>query len=66
MHAIPLRDELPYSGLFSRVGMICVTSPHVTSICTGLDYGLDYGLSWTVNSVLVLVFKEDFECLIAQ
>ena len=22
-----------------------------------LDYGLDYGLSWTVNSVLELLFK---------
>ena len=23
----------------------------------GLDYGLDFGLSWTVNSVLELLFK---------
>ena len=32
----------------------------------GLDYGLDFGLSWTPNSVLELLFKEDFEFLIAQ
>ena len=29
----------------------------------GLHYGLDFGLSWTVNSVLELLFKE---CCIAQ
>ena len=28
---------------------------------SGLDYGLDYGLDWTVNSVVDLLFKEDFE-----
>ena len=28
----------------------------------GLDYGLDFGLNWTVNSVLDLPCKEDFEC----
>ena len=32
----------------------------------GLDYGLDFGLGWTLNSVLELLFKEDFECWIAQ
>ena len=32
----------------------------------GLNYGLDFGLSWIVNSVLELLFKEDFECCIAQ
>ena len=42
----------------------------------GLDYGpswtvnsvlyMDYGLSWTVNNVLEVLFKEDFECWIAQ
>ena len=30
----------------------------------GLDFGLDFGLGWTVNSVLELLFKEDFECWI--
>ena len=29
----------------------------------GLHYGLDFGVSWTVNSVLELLFKE---CCIAQ
>ena len=28
---------------------------------SGLDYGLDYGPDWTVNSVVDLLFKEDFE-----
>ena len=32
----------------------------------GLGYGLDFGLGWTLNSVLELLFKEDFECWIAQ
>ena len=32
----------------------------------GLNYGLDFGLGWIVNSVLELLFKEDFECCIAQ
>ena len=43
---------------------------HWTGLDSGLDYGLDYGLnyglSWIVNSVLELLFKEDFECCIAQ
>ena len=33
---------------------------------SGLDYGLDFGLRWTLNSDLELLFKEDFECWIAQ
>ena len=32
----------------------------------GVNFGLDFGLGWTVNSVLELLFKEDFECWIAQ
>ena len=28
----------------------------------GLDYGLNFGLDWTVASVLVLLFKADYEC----
>ena len=32
----------------------------------GLDYGLDFGLSWTVNSVLELLLKEDFESWILR
>ena len=32
----------------------------------GLNYGLDFGLGWTLNSVLELLFKEDFESCIAQ
>ena len=30
------------------------------------DYGLNFGLSWTVNSVVELLFIEDFESWIAQ
>ena len=29
----------------------------------GLDYGLDFGLSWTVNSVLDLLFKRRLQIL---
>ena len=32
----------------------------------GLHYGLDFGLGWTENSVLDLLFNDDFECWIAQ
>ena len=28
----------------------------------GLDYGLDFGVNWTLDSVLALLFKADFEC----
>jgi len=31
----------------------------------GLHFGLEFGLGWTVNSVLELLFKEDFEYWIA-
>ena len=32
----------------------------------GLNFGLYFGLGWTVNNVLELLFKEDFECCIAK
>ena len=28
----------------------------------GLEYGLDYGLDFGLDSVLVLPFKEEYEC----
>ena len=35
----------------------CKTWTLDSGLDSELDYGLDYGLSWTVNSVLELLFK---------
>ena len=55
-----------YNGPMGRYKTWTLDSRLDYGLDYGLNYGLDFGLGWTVNSVLELLFKEDFESCIAQ
>ena len=54
------------SSSYQNVYPLGITWTLDSGLDRGLGYGLDYGLDFGLDSVLVLPFKEDYKCWIAQ